>query len=83
MQLHYIDHFLTKHHHTNALHCTSKLKLKQDSYFTVMQLAIISTTTQRNTPQVKITAVPQCNSQCRGGNTSTATYRNADTVEYE
>ena len=46
----------------------------------------LSTAPHRNActaPQVKIDAVQQCSSQCRGGNSTTTTHCNTDAVEYE
>ncbi len=39
--------------------------------------------TQHTAPQVHFVTVPQRSHQCRNGNSSTATYCNADAVKYE
>ena len=44
---------------------------------------IYHSSTERTALQVKMNAVPQCSSWSRDGNMSTATYRNAEAVEYE
>ncbi len=47
------------------------------------RLHIYRNSTQHTIPHVHFLAVPQCSSQRRDGNTTTATYRNADAVDYE
>ena len=47
------------------------------------RLLIYRSSTQRTASHVHFRAVPQCSSRCRDGSTTTATYRNADAVDYE
>ncbi len=44
------------------------------------RLLIYCSSTQHTAPQI---AVPHCSSQCRDGNTTTATYRNTAAVDNE
>ncbi len=44
------------------------------------QLLIYCSSTQSTAPQAHFLEVVQCSSQCRDGNTTTATNRNADAV---
>ncbi len=46
-------------------------------------LLIYRSSTQRTAPEVHFLAVTQFSSQCRDRNMTTATYRNADAVDYE
>ena len=47
------------------------------------RLLIYRSSTQCTAPQGYFLAVSQCSSQRRDGNTTTATHRNADAVDYE
>ncbi len=62
--------------------------MRSQSTATQLHLSLIyHSSTQRTTPQVKISlkfaAVPHCSSWCRDGNSGTATYHNAAAVNYE
>ncbi len=49
----------------------------------IYRLLIYRSWTQRSEPGVHFFAVPQCKSRRRDGNTTTATYRSTDAVDYE
>ena len=57
--------------------------LLQRSCSTDVSITYLRSSTQRTAPQVHFLEVPQCCSRHRDGNTTTATYRNAASVDYE